>query len=483
MGGQFVIVGGDAAGMSAASKAKRDDPDRDVLVLERGDWVAFGACGLPYYIQGEIATLEELEVMEPRRIIEERGIDLRRHHEVVSIDRADQAVTVAGEDGRYEEPYDELLLATGGRARLPAVPGADLEGIFSVRSLEAGQALKHYISHHEASPTRGRQAAHPADVGTHLDQEAVEVVGIVGAHKIGLELAEAFVERGLEVRVFDSRPRVLPLFGKEVGEMVEDHLRDAGVTLHLMTTVEEFLGEDGRVTAVETDEKTVAVDAVVADVGVEPRVDLAAAAGIELGSTGAIATDRFGRTNDPAVYAAGDCAEKRDRLSGELVLWPFGLAANRAGRAVGRTVAGRPTPVGEIVRTLVMKALDLQVARTGIVAHDEARDAGFDPTSALITSVTRAHYYPGWSRMVVHATADRDTGRLLGANMVATEGTAHRINSVATAIAANMTVEEVGGLDFGYAPPFGPVWDPVLGVAKVLEEKLERETGRPPADR
>lgn len=440
----------------------------EVVVFEQGSWVSYGACGLPYYVQGEIASLEDLIVMEPRKVIEERGIDLRRHHEVTAIDRDTQTVTVETDDGRYEESYD----ATGGRAPLPDVPGAELDGIFSIRSLEAGRALKHYLAPRRIRarsclPQRFRPRTRPSP----LDWCGASPQSWVQSRGWAVS-RDAFVERECEVHVFDSGERVLPSFGSDITGVVEDHLRERGIELHLETTVEHFHGEGGEVDRVETDDGVVDLDVVVVDIGVEPQVELAMAAEIELGPTGAITTDEYGRTNDPNVYAAGDCAEKTHLLTGDPVHWPFGLAANRAGRAVGRTIAGRQSAVGGIVGTLVMKALDLQVARTGIIDHDEARAAGYEPVSALITTVTRAHYYPGWSRMVVHATADANTGRLLGANMVAKEGTAHRINSAATAISAELSVEALGSLDFGYAPPFGPVWDPILGVGKVLEGKL-----------
>ena len=470
---RFLVVGGDAAGMSAAGKAKRDSPEAEVVVFERGDWVSYGACGLPYYVKGDIADIEDLLVVKPWKFVEERGIDVRRHHEVVAVDREAQTVTVESDDGRYRKSYDDLLLATGGEATLPDVPGTDLDGVFSIRSLAAGRALRDYLAPHDVPPAPDGSAVpgRDADDGSYLAETELDTVAVVGANKIGLELAEAFHARGLSVHVFDAGSRVLPAFGPDVAGMVENHLRESGVRLHLDTAVEAFRG-GGAVEAVETADATVDVDAIVADVGVEPDTALAEAAGVVLGPTGAIATDEYGRTNDPRVYAAGDCAEKRHLLTGEPVHWPYALAANRAGRAVGRTVAGTPTPVGGVVGTLVMKALDLEVARTGVVAHDEARAAGYDPVSATVTTISRAHYYPGWSRIVVHATADRETGALLGANMVGEEGVAHRINSVAAALAAGMTVSEVENLDFGYSPPFGPVWDPVLGVAKVLGDEL-----------
>ena len=464
--------------MSAAGKAKRDSPEAEVVVFERGDWVSYGACGLPYYVKGEIADIEDLVVVKPWKFVEERGIDVRRHHEVVAVDREERTVTVESDDGRYHTSYDHLLLATGGRAALPDVPGTDLDGVFSIRSLAAGRALKDYLAPHAVPSPRdappARDEGSPGDeeaVGDYLAETEVDTVAVVGANKIGLELADAFLARGLSVHVFDTESRVLPAFGPDVAGMVETHLREGGVRVHLDTPVEAFRGE-GAVEAVETPDSTVEVDAVVSDVGVEPDTELAEAADVSLGPTGAIATDEYGRTNDPRVYAAGDCAEKRHLLTGEPVHWPYALAANRAGRAVGRTVAGTPTLVGGVVGTLVMKALDLEVARTGIVSPDEARAAGFDPVSATITTISRAHYYPGWSRIVVHATADRETGLLLGVNMVGEEGVAHRINSVATALAAGMTVSEVESLDYGYSPPFGPVWDPVLGIARVLGDDV-----------
>lgn len=469
---RFLVVGGDAAGMSAAAKAKRDNPEMDVIVFERDDWVSYGACGLPYYVKGEIATLGDLVVMDPRKAIEERGIDIRRRHEVVDVDRTRQTVTVEDEGDRYTEAYDDLLLATGAVSTVPDIPGHTLDGVFSIRSLRAGRALKDYIAPHETPSALVHDTGYNEELSDHFERADPNTACIVGANKIGIELAEAFIDRGMSVHIIEDGPRPLPAFGADIAEMVVDHLRESGVELHFETRLEAIRGADGQVTAVETDAGAIPTETVIFDLDIDPEVQLATAAGIECGPTGAIATDEFGRTNDPDVFAAGDCAEKRHRLTGEPVQWPFALAANRAGRAVGRTVAGTPTPVGDIVGTLVMKAMDLQVARSGIVNHDRARAAGFDPVSATITTISRAHYYPGWSRIVVHATADNTTGRLLGANMVGEEGTAHRINSVATALSAEMTIADVGQLDFGYAPPFGPVWDPVLGVAKVLAEKV-----------
>ncbi len=475
MSERFVVVGGDAAGLSAAAKARREGPDREVVVLERGEWVSYGACGIPYYVKGDIPDLEDLRVSSPEKLVGKYGIDLRRNNEVVAVDPDERTVAVEGPEGRYDLSYGDLLLATGGRGVELDVPGWDLAGVFTVRSPEEGRALREYL--------RPGEAHHPAvekPPATELEDELadlheVETVAVVGANKIGLELVEAFDARGLDVHlvddgshVFERGPLTLPPFGAAAAGVVEKHLRERSVDLHLGAAVERFVGEDGAVTAVETAHERVQADAVLVDEGVQPNVELAGPAGIDLGPTGAIATDEYGRTNVSRVFAAGDCAEKHNLVADAPVHLPLGLAANRSGRAVGTTVTGTPTPVGPVVGTVVMKVFDLEVACTGLLDPDDAREAGYDPVSETITTLSRAHYYPGWSRIVVEMTADRETGRLLGAGLVGQEGCAHRIDAVATALHAGMTVEEVGNLDLGYSPPFGPVWDPVLTAAKAV---------------
>ncbi|WP_459191345.1 FAD-dependent oxidoreductase [Halosimplex sp. J119] len=474
MSDRFVVVGGDAAGLSAAAKARRADPDREVVVLERGEWVSYGACGIPYYVKGEIPDVGDLVVTDPEKLVGKYGIDLRRRHEAVAVDPADRTVTVDGEDGRYELEYRDLLLATGGAGADVDVPGADLGGVFTIRSLEEGRALREYLTPGEAHHP---DAAIPEaeEFRDHL-HEAVERVAVVGANKIGLELGEAFAARGLDVHlvddgehVFETGPLTLPSFGAAAAGLVEKHLREQGVTLHLDAPVERFVGEGDRVTAVETVRGRVDADAVLLDEGVQPNVELAANGGIDLGSTGAVAVDEYGRTSAENVYAAGDCAEKHHLVLDRPVHLPLGLAANRGGRAVGSTVIGTPTPQGPVVGTVTMKIFDLEVAASGVLDPDLAREAGFDPVVETITTISRAHYYPGWSRITVEMAADRETGRLLGAGLVGEEGCAHRVNSVATALHAGMTVGEVADLDLGYSPPFGPGWDPVLTAAKAVQ--------------
>jgi len=444
----FVIVGGDAAGMSAASKAKREDPELDVIVFEKGEWVSYAACGMPYYVKGEVDELDDLVAVEPETFREKRDIDLRTGHEVVDIDPKAKTVTVSGGSEPFEQPYGSLLIGTGARAIEPPFEGLDLDGVFTLRSMDEADSIQRYVT--------------DADPGS---------AAIVGGGYVGIEMAEALVERGLDVSIYEMLPRTLQPFGEETARTVEEHLREQGVDLYLDTAVEGFAG-DGSVEGIEYEGGSAATDLVIVGVGVAPNVELAEEAGIELGPTGAIATNEYGRTNYEDVYAAGDCAEAEHVVTGEPDHVPLALTANRAGRAIGTTVAGDPTPTGGIAGTAIVKAFDLGAARTGVLDEERAREAGFDPVSVSIDAPTRPHYYPGSSELTVTLVGDTETGRVLGASIVGREG-AKRIDTVATALSSALTVTELQNLDLAYAPPFSPVWDPVLTAAKVLAGKLE----------
>ncbi|WP_323174677.1 FAD-dependent oxidoreductase [Natrialba sp. PRR66] len=444
----FVVIGGDAAGMSAASKAKREDPDRNVIVFEKGEWVSYAACGMPYYVKGEVNELDDLVAVTPEEFREERGVDLRTGAEVVDIDREAKLVTVETDDETYEQPYDDLLVATGASAIEPPFEGLDLEGVFTIHDMDEADAIEDYVTAH-----------------------GPETAAIVGGGYVGIEMAEALSARGIDVHLYEMLPHVLQPFGEAVAEVVEDHLREQGIELHLETPVSGFDGAE-RVETVELEGETVPADVAIVGVGVTPNTDLAERAGIELGPTGAIATDEYGRTNAEHVYAAGDCAEAINVVTGKPDHVPLALTANRAGRAIGQTVTGAPTPTGGTAGTAIVKAFDLGAARTGIVDEDLAREAGFDPVSVTVSASTRAHYYPDGAELTVTLVADRESGKLLGGTVVGREG-AKRIDTVATALTSGMTVSELRDADLAYAPPFSPVWDPILTAAKVLNGKLE----------
>ena len=444
MSDTFVVVGGDAAGMSAASKAKRENPELDVVVFEKGEWVSYAACGMPYYVKGEVGDLEDLVAVTPEEFREERDIDLRTGHEVIGVDPGAGTVTVEGEGETFEQPYDHLLVATGATAVEPPFDGLDLDGVFTIHNMDEAGAIQNYVT--ERSP---------------------DTAAVVGGGYVGIEMAEALSARGADVHLYEMLPHVLQPFGDAVAEVVEEHLRAQGVHLHLDTAVSGFDGE-GSVERVAFEGESRPADIAVVGVGVAPNTQLAADAGIELGETGAIATDEYGRTNYGNVYAAGDCAEARNVVTGEPDHVPLALTANRAGRAIGQTIAADPEPVGGTAGTAIVKAFDLGAARTGVVDEQRAREAGFDPVSVSVSAPTRAHYYPGGAELTVTLVADGESGRLLGGTVVGREG-AKRVDTVATALAAGMTVSELQKADLAYAPPFSPVRDPILTAANVLE--------------
>ena len=469
----FVVVGGDAAGLSAASKCKREDPEREVIVFERGEWVSYAHCGTPYYVKGEVEELTDLLSLRPAEI-EERGIDLRRNHEVVGIDPASETVTVDGPEGEFEQPYGELLVATGARATTETVPGCDLEGAFTLHGLDSAAAIRAYLGDPDSfDPEAVDESFVDRGLVRHFTaEEPPDSVAIVGGGYVGVEMAEALSAHDLNVHVLQRGERVLVPFGQSVGEAVQDHIEAQGGEVHLGSTVERIVGDE-RVSTVEHTDGTLDVDMAMVGIGVRPNVDLVEGTGVERGGSGAIATDEYGRTTVEGIYAAGDCAETRHVVTGEPAWVPLGLTANRAGRAIGATVGGDATPVGGIAGTAVVKAFEMEAGRTGLVDPEEARDYGFDPVQRTITAGSRSGYYPGAAETIVTLLADRDSGRLLGGTIVGTDRAAIRIDTVATAIEAGLSVAAVERLDLAYAPPFSPVWDPVLVAAKVLNGELE----------
>ena len=468
----FVVAGGDAAGLSAASKLAREDPDREVIVFEKGRWVSYAHCGQPYYVKGEVENLSDMLSLSPAEI-EERDIDLRREHEVLDVRPEAGVVRVEGPDGSFDQPYGDLLVATGAHAVSDPIPGAALDGTFTIHGMDSAAALRAFLTPPaEVDVTEfGTEMVDREFVETYAAMEPPESAAIVGGGYVGVEMAEAFSAHGLDVSLFQRPDQLLPPFGSAVGERAADALREAGVALHLSTEVDALVGE-GRVEAVEAAGERVPADVAVVGIGAEPNTGLVADSGVAFGESGAIAIDEYGRTNVEHVYAAGDCAEMNHAVTGEPDWVPLGLTANRAGRAVGATVAGEPTPVGDIVGTAAVKAFELECGRSGLLSAERAREAGFDPVTETVTAGSRSGYYPGNAETTVTLMADRDSGKLLGGAIAGEDRAAVRIDTVATALESGLTVGEVERLDLAYAPPFSPVWDPILVAAKVLNGRL-----------
>jgi NADPH-dependent 2,4-dienoyl-CoA reductase/sulfur reductase-like enzyme len=437
--------------MSAASQAKRRDTRAEVIALERGEYVSYGACGMPYNIADDARDMRDLVVITPEQFRHTRGIDVRVRHEVMAIDAHARSLRVrdiaAARD--YDLTYDKLVIATGAAALRPSLPGLDLPGVFVLRELTDGAAIKSY-----------------------LEQNTVHRVLIVGGGYIGMEMAESLRARGLAVTLVERAQQVVPGFEPVIAESVRETLQRHDVAVLTGVGI-EAIEQDGEALRVRAGGQTLAADMVLLAMGVRPNVSLAQAAGIQLGATGAIAVDEQQRTSLPHVYAAGDCAEAYHRVLQQPVFIPLGTTANKQGKVAGANAAGAHERFQGIVGTAGFKVFDLEVARTGVGAADIERH-GLKVISAVSHHNSRGHHYPGAARITTLLFAERGSGRLLGAQMVGADVVAKRMDVLATALHAGMTLADIEALDLSYAPPYAPVYDPVLIAASVTRKALDK---------
>jgi NADPH-dependent 2,4-dienoyl-CoA reductase/sulfur reductase-like enzyme len=453
---RIVVIGADAAGMSAASQAKRIAGDAvEIVAFERGAHSSYSACGIPYWVAGDIQEQGRLIARSPdghRR----NGIDLRMRTEVEEIDLA--AGRVAAHDfatGRsYRESFDSLVIATGAVPVRPSLPGVDAAGVFGVQTLDDGAALL-------------------ADLERAQPRRAV----VVGGGYIGVEMAEALVRRGVTVTVVDQAAQPMTTLDPDMGAAVHRAMEDLGIDVHTGTTVKGFeTGSDGRIRSVVTVHGSVPADVVVLGLGVRPNTTLGRDAGLPLGDHGGLRTNMQMRVlGHDHVWAGGDCVEVLNLVSGQYQHVPLGTHANKQGRVIGHNLAGSYATFPGVVGTAVSKVCQLEIARTGLRERDAER-AGFAYVTVTVRSGTKAAYFPGTQRMTVKMTAERCSGRLLGTQIVGNEGSAKRIDTAATALWNRMTVEEMTALDLAYAPPFSPVWDPILVAARQAAAAV-RQTG------
>lgn len=442
---RLAIIGGDAGGMSAAAQARRRrSPDElEIVAFERGVYTSYAACGLPYFVGDLIDEPRRLVARSPEKF-REQGIDVRTRHEVLAVDLDRRVLTVRDLDAGADttEPFDQLLVATGAVPLRPKLPGVDAPGVFGIQTITDGVGLREW-----------------------LDEEAMRTAVIVGGGYIGLEMAEAMVLRGMDVTLIEMAEQPMATLDPDIGAHVAEVLRGVGVTVHLGTRAEGFLTDGARVCAVATSEGEIPADVVVLGLGVRPNAALAADAGLAIGPSGGVATDRRMATSAEGVFAAGDCVETFHRVSRRPVSIALGTHANKQGRVVGINATGGYATFPGVIGTAVTKVCEYEIARTGLTER-EARAAAFDPVSATIEGSTRAHYYPGSASVTVKVVAERVSGRLLGAQIVGREGAAKRVDVMAAAIWNEMTADDFSQLDLGYAPPFSPVWDPVLIAAR-----------------
>jgi NADPH-dependent 2,4-dienoyl-CoA reductase/sulfur reductase-like enzyme len=446
---RLVVVGGDAAGMSAASQAKRmRGDDLEVVVLEQGPFTSYSACGIPYWVAGDVEGVDALVARSPEEH-RRRGLDVHLHSRVTAVDVDDRRVLVAGGD---PVAYDQVLIATGATPLRPDVPGLKAPNVFGVQTLDDG--------------------AHALELMRAREPRAHDAV-VVGAGYIGIEMAEALVRRGYAVTVVDKAPQPMTTLDPELGRLVADAMQGMGIDLACGVGVEAVeTDQAGSATGVRAGGTTYPADVVVLGMGVRPATDLAREAGLPLGASGGLRVNsRMQVEGHDRVWAAGDCVESWDRVAERWTHVPLGTHANKQGLVAGWCLGGRDAEFPGVVKTAMSKVCDLEVARTGL-GEAEAADLGRDVLTATVETTTRAGYFPGARPMTVKMLCERDGGRLLGAQIVGREGAAIRIDTCATAVWAQLSAREVMMSDLGYAPPFSSVWDPVQVAARALVSQM-----------
>lgn len=434
---KIIIIGGVAAGMSAASKAIRLDPKTEIMVYEKGNFLSYGACGLPYYVSNVNDDYTKMIARTPAQF-EEMGIKVKLRHEVVKIYPEDKSVVVRDlENGNmFVDKYDKLMISTGAAPIVPPFPGVNLKNVYTLKTLEDGMVLKEALS-----------------------KDSIKNVVIVGAGYIGMELAESMVELKKSVRVIELGSQVLGNFDTEISSIVEKELIKQGVNLSLNESVQELLGYE-EVKAVKTDKGQYEADLVVLCIGVRPNTGFLKSLPLQMERNGAIIIDREMRTSIPDIYSAGDCAVVYHKVLEENAYIPLGTTANKLGRIAGENMLGKHIKFKGTLGSAVAKVLDLEVARTGI-SEKEAIKFALDYNTVFVKASSHASYYPNPTPIFIKLIYEKQSKKLLGAQMVGEKGVALRIDVFATAIHNEMTTAELGMIDLCYAPPFAGVWDAI----------------------
>jgi NADPH-dependent 2,4-dienoyl-CoA reductase/sulfur reductase-like enzyme len=444
---KLVVIGGDAAGMSAASKIRREQPGREIVVFERGNHTSYSACGIPYFIGGQVDSEENLIARKPEVFREMQNIDVRIRHEVIEIDVENKRVKVRDLDKEEDflETWDELLIATGASPLVPKMQGVDARGIFALSTLQSG-----------------------IDVFNHIDKNRPLKAVVVGGGYIGIEMAEALLNRSMDVALIDMAPQLMNTLDKDMADIILVYMKEQGVKIFLEEKLVRFEKDrDGNVKSVITDKQTIQADIVILGMGVKPNSELAAKAGIELGAGNSIQVNNRMETSVPEIWAAGDCAESFHLITQKQVHIALGTVANKHGLVAGINISGGSAEFPGVLGTAITKFNQMEISRTGL-SEKEAKYMGVEFESHTITSVSPAGYYPGSEIISVKLVADKLTRRILGGQIVGFMGAAKRIDTIATAITAGMTAQQLIDLDLAYAPPFSTVWDPVQICARKL---------------
>ena len=433
---RVIIIGGIAAGMSAAAKFRRLDKDAEVKVYEKSPIVSFGACGLPYFVGGFFDNENQMIARSPEKF-KETGIDISVEHEVLSVDTVNKKITVKNlkRDEIFEDNYDKLMIATGASAIIPPIKNFNIENVHTLKSMEDGKLLKEKMK-----------------------DENIKKVSIIGAGFIGLEAVEAAREYGKEVSVFQLEDRILKeVFDKEVTDLLEEELKNKGVNLFLNSKVVELKGES-KVTKVVTENQEIDADLVILAAGVKPNTAFLQNTGINMLKNGAIIVDKEGKTSIEDIYSAGDCATVTHLLKPEPAYIPLATVANKFGRVVGENLGGKGMEYEGSLGSACIKVLEMEAGRTGLT-ESEVINLGINYKTVFITDKNQTDYYPGQEAISIKLIYNAETKVILGAQVVGKKDAVQRTNALAVAIYAKLTTEQLGMMDFCYSPPFARTWD------------------------
>lgn len=430
----FVVIGGGASGMAAASKAKRINPSINVTVVEAGSYVSYAECGIPYYLEGVVKNPENLLHYPIEEFTKKRGIKILLNDTVRSIDRSSRNI-ITTKNGRIK--YDKLLIATGASPKVPK-EFSDI-GVKGIRSLEDAKALNDRINH-------------------------AKTIAVIGDGILGLELAAALVERGKSVTVISRHSMILKNIDKRVGH---DFREDYSSRVHVLLNagIKEIKKNEGSYW-ISTESGRVNADLVISATGITANSRLAEDSGLKIDKRGLIEVDSRMYTSDPDILASGDCAQTTNLVTGKKDWHPLAQVSNKMGRVAGSNVAGSEMNFPGSLGTTLVKLFDYEIGFTGI-SEAEAKENGFSPETTFVRAMSRAAYYPGKTPVNMTLIYDSRSGRILGSQIISRDGGAWRLNTVATAIQGKMSVEDLFYTDLGYTPPFGPVWDPIIVAASL----------------
>lgn len=440
---KVIIIGGVASGMSAASKAKRMNKELEITVYEMTDAISWGACGLPYYV-GDFYQDANTMVARTYEEFQKEGIVVKTKHKVEKVDFDSKKVFVRNLENNdlFEDNYDDLVISTGASSRTPDIKNINAENVFHLKTFDDGLRLKKEI----------------------MKKENENII-IIGAGYIGVEVVEAASKLGKNIRIFQHSERILKAtFDKEVTDILEEHIREhKNVDLHLNENALEIMTFENKVIGLKTDKKEYAANLIVVSTGVIPNTEFLNGTKIEKISNGAIIIDRYGRTNIPNVYSAGDCATVHHSVLDKNVYIPLATTANKIGRIIGENIAGANKKFIGTLGSAAIKVLDMEAARTGIT-EKEAQDNNIVYKTVFVEGVNHSDYYPGQEEVWIKLIYSPETRILLGAQVVGKRDAVLRLNSLAVAIQNKMTVEQIGNMDFCYAPPFATTWD-IMNIA------------------